>query len=82
MDTKALELAISLAGSQSALAERIGKKQSHVWSWMNRDRKCPSAMAIPVASAVGYRVTPHELRPDIYPHPHDGLPEAMRKLAS
>jgi len=33
---------------------------------------------IAVAMATGWRVTPHRLRPDLYPHPEDGLPEERR----
>lgn len=66
---EALERAVELAGSQSALAARIGKKQGHVWGWLNKAKRCPAEMAIPISNAVDGAVAPHDLRPDIYPAP-------------
>jgi DNA-binding transcriptional regulator YdaS (Cro superfamily) len=34
----------------------------------------PSERVLKVSEATAFRVTPHELRPDIYPNPTDGLP--------
>jgi len=31
--------------------------------------------------ACKWQVTPNQLRPDIYPHPQDGLPAHMREVA-
>jgi DNA-binding transcriptional regulator YdaS (Cro superfamily) len=36
---------------------------------------------IAISMATNWQVTPHELRPDIYPHPQDGLPDHMRQAA-
>ena len=36
---------------------------------------------IDVCAATGWRVTPHELRPDLYPNADDGLPRAEHPLA-
>jgi len=71
---KPLEKAIALAGgTQGALAEAIGKKQAHVWNWLNK-YPIPPEEVLRISKAVEYQVTPHELRPDIYPNPTDGLP--------
>lgn len=78
MAIEAFSKAISMVGSQTALANRIGKKQSHIWTWLNRDKRVPAESVLAVAEAVGFEVTPHQLRPDIYPNPDDGLPEDMR----
>jgi DNA-binding transcriptional regulator YdaS (Cro superfamily) len=43
---------------------------------------CPAERALVLAAATNYAVTPHELRPDIYPHRHDGLPERLRRGAA
>lgn len=69
MTNTALQRAIDIAGSQRALAAAIGKKQGHVWDWLNLRRHVPAEMAIPIEAAVGGRVTRHELRPDLYPTP-------------
>lgn len=66
---EALEKAVELAKGQSALADLIGKKQGHVWHWLNKSEQCPAEMAIPISNAVANGVTPHQLRPDIYPAP-------------
>lgn len=61
----ALQRAIKVAGSQAELARRIGKKQAHVWNWLNRDKRVPAEAVLAVESATG--VSKSELRPDLYP---------------
>ncbi len=74
-----LDTAVHIAGGQSALAAKIGVKQAHVWNWLNRQgRKVPADKVLSVSAAIEWEVTPHELRPDIYPHPTDGLPAELR----
>jgi DNA-binding transcriptional regulator YdaS (Cro superfamily) len=68
----ALEKAISIAGSQTALAQRVGTKQQNVSQWA-KSRVSPE-FVIGVSRAIDFMVTPHELRPDLYPNPTDGLP--------
>lgn len=51
---------------------------SHINNWLTRDKNIPSDWVLPLCESVDWQVTPHELRPDLYPHPHDGLPEDMR----
>ncbi len=64
----ALEKAIRTAGGQSALARLIGPpvSQGHVWKWLQSGR-VPAEQVIPIVKAVDGEVTPHDLRPDIYP---------------
>jgi hypothetical protein len=38
----------------------------------------PDGRVRQLAEATGWQVTPHQLRPDMYPHPDDGLPLSMR----
>lgn len=64
--------------NQTELASRIGKSQSIVGKWVARDERVSHGFVIAVSEAVRWQVTPHELRPDLYPHPDDGLPEALR----
>ena len=79
----ALLRAIELAGSQVALAAGIrqhlpGSKvsQAHISRWLYRVKGPvpPSDYVIAIASAVDFKVTPHELRSDLYPNAADGLP--------
>lgn len=60
-----LQKAIDLAGSQTALARAIGKKQQHVEYWLRVD-KVPGEYVLSIERATG--VSRHELRPDLYPH--------------
>ena len=78
---KALETAVSILGSQTATAKALGVKQGQVWNWMNREGETPASQVIPLCRAVGYSVTPHQLRPDIYPYPLDGIPSRGGEVA-
>lgn len=77
------EKAIAILGGQTALARAVGVKQAHVWKWLNRkDGEAPPAMVIPICEATEWQITPHQLRPDIYPHPDDGLPKEKRTFGT
>ncbi len=67
MEVQALEKAVELVGGQTALAASIGVKQTHVWNWLNRDKRVPAERVIAVEEATDGQVSRHELRPDIYP---------------
>ena len=67
MSSNPLEKAVELVGSQAELARRIGKKQAHIWNWLNRDGRIPADMVLAVERATDGKVSRHELRPDIYP---------------
>lgn len=83
MDKSPLVKAVELLGGQVATAEAVGVKQAHVWAWINKTVDgVPEKQVIPVSKATDWRVTPHQLRPDIYPHPHDGLPAHLREVAA
>ncbi|BCU91132.1 hypothetical protein YP72344_26270 [Yersinia pseudotuberculosis] len=61
--------------SQAEFAALVGVSQSFVsqviaGTYVPRGRK-----AIDWASATHWEVTPHELNPDDYPYPKDGLPD-------
>ena len=60
-----LQKAIDQCGGQSSLASKIGKKQAHVSTWLNRDKKVPAEMVLKIERVSG--VPRHELRPDVYP---------------
>lgn len=78
METKPLDRVIEIVGTQAELARRIAVKPAYVWNWLYRDKAVPPDAVRAVAEAVDWKVTPHELRPDIYPHPLDGLPAHLR----
>ena len=61
---EAVKKAVEVAGGQTALGNLVGVSQGHIWSWLNRSRKCPPEKVLQVERATG--VSRHELRPDIY----------------
>lgn len=85
-----LQKAVQLAGGQVALANKIRGvlptskvTQAFVWKWLNSpsDNTPPSEWVIPICLVLDWQVTPHELRPDIYPNPTDGLPADHQEAA-
>lgn len=57
--------AVSLAGSQSALALLIGVTQGAVWKWVHNKKKVSPVHAVAISKALNGQVLPHELRPDL-----------------
>ena len=77
----ALERAISIIGSPTAVAAAFGFSSSMtITQW--RKRGVPTDRVLRLAKETGFEVTPHDLDPEHYPHPDDGLPENMRKEAA
>lgn len=59
-----LQKAIDQVGSQTKLAQMIGKTQGHISKWLER-KHIPAECVIPIENATG--ISRHELRPDLYP---------------
>lgn len=74
----ALRKAIEIAGSQAALARKIGKRPGHVWAWLNRDQKVPAEICRLIEEATAGQVTRHELRPDVFDPPAEAAGDAGR----
>lgn len=73
MTRNALQRAIDTVGSARLFAAKLNITEQSVGKWKNKYKGVvPSARVLEVAAISG--VTPHELRPDIYPNPTDGLP--------
>lgn len=69
----ALEIAIKKARSVRKLGAMIGVSGMAVSSWRTKYQGIvPAKRVIPIHYATG--VLPHELRPDLYPNPTDGIP--------
>lgn len=69
-----LEKAIKKVGTASNLATLLGIKPMSVSRWKNRYKGVvPHDRVLAIFNITG--VTPHELRPDLYPNPTDGLPK-------
>ena len=66
--------------SQQSFAKAIAVSQAMVSKWFLGTRVAGDSV-LKVAIATDWQVTPHELRPDLYPHPQDGLPAHLRHVA-
>ncbi|WP_322997469.1 helix-turn-helix domain-containing protein [Castellaniella sp.] len=67
MSTQALHRACTIVGSQSALADKIGVRQSTLWHWLNRAKRgAPAEYVAAIETATDGAISRHELRPDIY----------------
>lgn len=67
---------ISNISSQSALANHLGCKQQTISLWMKNG--VPASNVLNLCAALAWRITPHEVRPDLYPSRYDGLPDSLR----
>ncbi|HHI2551387.1 TPA: transcriptional regulator [Klebsiella aerogenes] len=65
-----LTTAIERSGSAKNLADKIGITKQAISLWHRMG--IPAARVLQIFNATG--VTPHELRPDLYPNPTDGMP--------
>ncbi|HHT0530817.1 helix-turn-helix domain-containing protein [Raoultella sp. Lac2] len=63
--------------SQRAIAKRLGITPQAVNQWFNKPH-IPPRFVLPICELVRWKVTPHEIRPDLYPGFMDGIPEALR----
>lgn len=91
MSKETLLKAVQMAGGQAHLARGIrdllpGSKvgQVHVWGWLNNVKieVPPADVVLPISESLNYRITPHALRPDLYPNPTDALPSDIAVLVA
>jgi DNA-binding transcriptional regulator YdaS (Cro superfamily) len=68
--------AIELVGLHP-LAKHLGVSYQAIQKY--KKTVAPAERVIGIAEATGWTITPHEIAPNIYPHPHDGLPVKLRK---
>lgn len=79
MSIEAIKRAARIAGSQANLARLLDRDPSTVACWAHRDGgRVPAVHVIALCARLGWQITPHELRPDLYPHQDDGLPDHLR----
>ncbi|HBN5546476.1 YdaS family helix-turn-helix protein [Enterobacter cloacae] len=60
---------------QLAFAELVGQTQGYVSRVASGECLLGAATALKWAAATEFQVTPHDLRPDLYPNPTDGIPD-------
>ena len=77
MNTSAIEKAISITGSQSELARRIGVRQGTLWKWL-RKGVAPAEHIVAIERATNGKISRYELRPDVFgPAPDAPDPRAV-----
>ena len=74
MGTEQTARAIESLGGASAVARLRGVTPWAVSKWSRAG--VPAEQARWLAEQTGWRFTPHQLRPDLYPNAADGLPPA------
>jgi DNA-binding transcriptional regulator YdaS (Cro superfamily) len=62
---RAIKAAVEAAGSQPALAKRIGFAQMSISRWVNGVQPVSPRAVLKIEDATG--VSRHDLRPDLYP---------------
>ncbi len=67
-------------GVRMRIARARGVSHQAVNKWLKNG--VPADHVIPICKMEDWLITPHELRPDIYPHPDDGLPDERRGLVA
>lgn len=82
---EALERAVRIAGGQSELERRLKAQgtpiaQQTISLWL-KTGEIKAGAALPIAAAVEFQVTPHELDPIRYPNAWDGLPLERARAA-
>ncbi|MEC4940209.1 YdaS family helix-turn-helix protein [Escherichia coli] len=64
--------------AQNAIARNLGVTPQAVNQWFSK-RTIPARFVLRVCEVVEWKVTPHGLRPDLYPHPEDAIPDLLRR---
>lgn len=65
MDEKTKQAILEAVGSQSALAEKLGRKQQTVNEWFKKNR-IPAHHVLKIVELTGGSVSPHAIRPDVF----------------
>jgi len=68
------------AGSDSQMARDLGVPQSTMWRWINQTKQLPAEYVL-MAERL-YRVSRHDLRPDIYPRERRRRSASSRSVAA
>ncbi|AUY89007.1 helix-turn-helix domain-containing protein [Klebsiella aerogenes] len=72
---ESVRVKLSAIVSQKAIAQGLGVTPQAVNQWFTKSA-IPPRFVLKLCEFVGWVVTPHELRPDLYPSKLDGMPRA------
>lgn len=70
---ESLKEKITSTMSRVDIGSSLGISSQAVSKWMSRG-KVPSKRVLQLCQTLNWSVTPHEIDPDAYPNPTDGLP--------
>lgn len=74
-----MEALLKYFGSQAKMATAAGVSQVAVWRWFHKEiPEVPADHVLDLSKATNWALTPHFIRPDIYPNPTDALPFSVR----
>lgn len=66
--------------SQRAISKELGITPQAVNQWFSKSA-IPPRFVLQLCGLTDWKITPHEIRPDLYPSPNDGLPETLREVS-
>jgi DNA-binding transcriptional regulator YdaS (Cro superfamily) len=61
-----LKRAIAIAGGQRPLARLINVGQSEIYRWLKITKEVPAHRVRPICEALDWKLSRHDLRPDLY----------------
>lgn len=70
--TKSIKQRVCAVMTQTEIAKNLGTTSQAVSLWLNHE--VPAHRVLPICKLLDWKITPHEIRSDIYPNPTDGLP--------
>ncbi|MBL5899771.1 helix-turn-helix domain-containing protein [Lelliottia amnigena] len=71
--TNSIKHRVCAVMTQTAIAQHLGTTSQAVSLWLNHE--VPAHRVLPICKLLDWKITPHEMRSDIYPNPTDGLPQ-------
>lgn len=76
MDEK-IRYRLRIAVSQRAIAKALGISPQAVNQWFSKS-VIPPRYVLPICEMTGWKIVPHDVRPELYPSPEDGIPAHLR----
>ncbi|WP_285130188.1 transcriptional regulator [Leclercia adecarboxylata] len=65
--------------SQRAIAKALGISPQAVNQWFSKSA-IPPRYVLPICEMTDWKIVPHEVCPQLYPSPQDGIPEHLRPV--
>ncbi|WP_061382635.1 transcriptional regulator [Citrobacter werkmanii] len=75
---KDLRVKLGEITSQRSIAQGLGVTPQAVNQWFAKS-VIPARFVLKLSELVGWAITPHEVRPDLYPNKNDGLPDSLKR---